>query len=148
MKSTCLSDQAIQPYAFELATCDASTLLHVANCKECKLRADYYIAISTAINEEATPEIGFDITSLVLEKVEKDEKKASLHSAIMYALLTIPVALMVSVLFLFRDIIASLLPSTEHFLMPLVLSTALTTLLLLCLDTVRAYRKKERMLDY
>lgn len=75
MKTKHLSEQQVQEYALNMEGCESLITQHIHQCADCRNKAALYKAAFSNIASIQTPAFGFNLSLLVLSKIERSEKR-------------------------------------------------------------------------
>ena len=71
MSETHPSEEILQQYVLDRATCEAETVGHIASCPECRAAISAYAALTDALNSQPAPEFDFDLAASVIARVRE-----------------------------------------------------------------------------
>lgn len=148
MKTIHVSDHTIQKFAFDPSECEAEIIKHMHSCGECKMKAESYLSLSNAIEEQPAPVLEFDLTTLVLDQLPASLKKESAYNYFIYFLIAVSIGVVAAALYFFKESFIDLFSSTSEIPSHFMLSIAMLISTVLIIDNVRSFNKKMNMLHY
>ena len=102
MNTNHLTEEVIQGYILQEIT-DEQLSSHISECADCRAKIESYKALMNMIGNIKPERFSFDVTALVLQKIEEKESKRKVLGS--YALITIlSVAILGVILFSFSII--------------------------------------------
>jgi hypothetical protein len=146
MNTKHLTDDIIQAYILQEIS-DNQIALHILECANCKAKMESYQTLMNTIGNLKSETFPFDVTALVLQKIEATEtKKTALGSYALIAVLSV----------FFMGVILLIIPITEPIIQMFrslnVIDNAFLTVSAVCVliflikDTFRQYKQKEMLL--
>ncbi len=161
-----LDDNMIQAYTWDAEMLSSEQHAHMNTCERCQAKAGTYRALFTKVSELPAPAFDFDLSALVVQQIEHNMAKESIHPADMAARrgaqLARPVKIAWPLLLLciggLTLIVGALYYLQEYFtdvlvgLSSLVIITVVIMVLLiagfLAYDEFRKYHKQMSSLDF
>jgi len=146
MNTNHLTDEAIQDYVLQKIS-DEQFSLHISECADCKAKMKAYQALMNTMDNIEPETFSFDVTALVLQKIEAAETKRKTLGS--YALATILSVFNLGVILFSLSVIE---PVIQVFRSLKVIDTAFIFVSALCVfiflfkDIFRQYRQKETLL--
>ena len=137
-----LSDEKIQEYILQGET-DERIGLHFSRCEACEKKLKAYSVLINAVNSIEPAAFTFNVSELVMQKIETQSKKEKIEMYIFYALLL--GGILVPIYFIL-PMIATIfkrfqsIPSTS---MALLITGTLGVILFLIIDMFRVQKEKE-----
>lgn len=116
---------------------------HVQNCALCKEKVEAYQLIITAIEQEPAPVLDFDISELVLAKIETKRSR----NVWMYVLAAACVLITALAIYLFRKDIAVVFNGISTFLIFLLAIPGLFILVVMIADQFRNYKDRLQQIN-
>jgi hypothetical protein len=133
-----LSEEEIQEYVLNEQNNE-----HIQTCALCKAKVEAYQLLITAIEQEPPPVPDFDITDLVMAKLET--KKTA--NGWIYVFMVTGLVISGAFIYLVRTDIAVLFNGISTFLIYLFAITGLFILIAMVADQYKTYKNKMSMLD-
>lgn len=145
MKITHINDDEIQGFIFDTSTCEIQTIKHIHSCEECKIKADNYSSLSTAIKNQPKPVLNINLAEQVFEQLQLSSKVESNYSYFIFSLIFASVGVVFSTLYLFKENIINLFSftTTNSFMVSVVMMIAIV----LILDLGKNFNKKINILN-
>jgi hypothetical protein len=143
-----LTDDDIQQYALNKATCEAGIVEHVQLCEPCKEKVTAYQLLFTSIKQQPVPVFDFDLAELVLTKLPQPKPKAVTETFWIYLPALAGILLAGGLLYMFREYITGLFTGITPLMIWLIVTAVLTILVILCIDMYKGYQKKMNSLDF
>lgn len=145
MKTKHLTDEVVQDYVVHKIS-DEQFALHIMECGDCNAKIEAYQVLVNTINSIKPETFSFDITALVLQKIEATESKR--NALCSYALITILNIFILSVI-LFSVSILEPITQAFHSLKLIdnafIIVSALSVFIFLIKDLLRQYKQKEML---
>lgn len=146
MNTNHLTDDIIQAYILQEIS-DNRIALHISGCVDCKAKMESYQTLMNTIGNLKSETFSFDVTALVLQKIEATETKRTALGS--YALITV-----LSVFIL--GVILFSIPITEPIIQvfrslnvidsAFIIVSAVGVFIFLFKDVFRQYKQKEMLL--
>jgi len=141
-----LSDEKIQEYILQGEN-DERIDLHMSGCEACKKRMKDYSVLINAVSSIEPAAFTFNVSELVMQKIESQRKKEKielyLFSALLLGGILVPIYFILPMIAtIFKRI--QWLPSTS---MALLITGTVGVILFLIIDMFRAQKEKELQLS-
>jgi hypothetical protein len=138
MKTQHLSDEIIQEFVLSKSH-ERSVVEHLQGCESCKAKIDLYQYLITGIKEQSHAEFDFNVSELVMNKIEQ---KDAAYSSVLWLFAILGIGIMVITALLFGRHIANLFSGVSEMVSYLVITTALVFLLFQGMEIVRKYNRQ------
>lgn len=143
MKSDHLTDETLQAFLLKEIQ-DDTIATHLSVCPDCREKLEKYHHLIVAISKIAPETFSFDVTTLVMDKIIRYEKKKSnKQEFIFWALLIFLSVVIASFAIPFIPKILTQFYSKFIFTTLLAVGTGLVVLLFLLVDIYQQYKTKE-----
>lgn len=139
-----LTEKEIQQYATDKQGCEITTVEHLEICEYCNARVASYQLIFTAIRELSAPVNGFDLSSLVMSKINQKKKCVLPDDMYVYLLVLVAVVFTGATLYPFRYFFLQLV---RNFSYTFVYSAAIAVFTILLFQLIESYKKYQRKMD-
>ena len=140
-----LSDSDIQKFVLHSSECDADILEHIQICAHCKSKAQAYRLIFSEIEEQSKPKFDFDLSELVLAKIEQPKQQFDWNNLLIPS---IAIALVGLFFYLSKKYLLSLLSDVSTMSIYLIAASMLTILILQGLEIYNKYNKQMNQLRF
>lgn len=141
------SEAELQQFALGETENEANIGAHIHLCDECKnIVANYRILFSAMVIEEK-PAFDFNLSSLVLEKIQAPQTNHSIDRLIFYIVFA-AIGLLGIASYWYREFLSSLLIGFGSLFTYLLAATAIIILVFQALDIYKKYQHKIRSLDF
>lgn len=147
MISKHLSDYDIQRLVLDEANCDDGIMQHARMCPRCNSKAETYRLIFASLEKQPKPVFEFDLTEMVLSKLVAKEETPRLPNSLTYLTLTIIVAPLAAVSYIFGKTLLGIFSSASSILLYMMVATASTFLALQIIDMFKKHKKQMADLD-
>ena len=144
MKTQHLSDETIQEFVLSKSD-ERSVLGHIQRCDACKAKVDVYRNVIAGINEQTCAEFDFNLSELVLNKIEKKEES---YSSVLWLFAILGIGIMVIAAFIFGRYITNLFSGVSEMVSYLVITTALVFLLFQGMEIIRKYKRQMAAVNF
>jgi hypothetical protein len=138
MKTQHLSDENIQEYILSKSH-EMSVIEHLHGCDVCKAKVEVYQNIITGIKELAPAEFDFNLSELVMVKIEQKDFN---YSNVFWLLVILGIGVMVITVLFFGRHMANLFSGVSEMASYLVVTTAVVLLLFQGVEIVRKYKRQ------
>lgn len=146
MNTNHFTDEAIQDFIL-LRIEDEKFDLHISECPECKAKMESYKVLMNALSNLEPETFSFDVTALVMKKIEVTETETVLSSAFTWFTITSIFILAVIILNLsFLKPIIQIFLSLSLMDNTFILISALCVFIFLAKDVISQYKQKEKLL--
>ena len=139
-------DDEIQQYVLQKKESDMAT--HIKNCSTCRIRVKQYHLLSNEIQQLEKPAFDFDVAELVMQQLSPSQCKGSEDKWFYYSMILIPVFLLSTVLYFFKDGLLDLFKGITLILSATIITTFTCLFVFLCMDMYRKYRRQMKILDF
>jgi len=147
MKTTHLSDKKIQLYTFDLENCENSVIEHIDSCDVCKNAVDSYQLLSKTLKEQPKPNVDFNLTELVLDRLPQREHKPLRDYTIISALIILGFGIIAIVLYSFKNSFINFVEIkdlTSYF----IISVGVFIAILSSLDMIKSFNRKINTINF
>lgn len=141
------SDSEIQAFVLQKNDCSAAIQEHMALCTDCAAKAQQYILLAEAIEAQPQPVFNFDVAAAVMAKLPAPQQKTAGEKLLIYAVIAICILIAGIIVYLFRNIFASMFNAINTMLYALVFTTVASLFVFLCIDMYRKYKAQMRALN-
>ncbi|HEV7620166.1 MAG TPA: hypothetical protein VGO09_00460 [Flavisolibacter sp.] len=143
-----LSETEVQEYALNKSTSGQEIVEHMKICAKCRADASFYQQLFTAIVTHPKPITDFDISSLVLGKINEDKiaiKPGNVYTLAFYTIIIFAIAL---ALYFFRNNIFYLFNGISTLFLYLAIGSTVIVLFFKCTNMYKKYQDKMDMLNF
>ena len=140
-----LSDSDIQKFALHSNECDADILEHIQICEHCKSQVHAYGLIFSEIEEQSKPKFDFDLSELVLAKIEQPKQQFDWNNLLIPS---IAIALVGLFFYLSKKYLLTLLSDVSTMSIYLIAASMVTILILQGLEIYNKYNKQMNQLRF
>ena len=144
MKTQHLSDENIQEYVLSKSH-EISVIDHLHRCDVCKAKVEVYQNIITGIKEQSHAEFDFNLSELVMTRIEQ---KDSTYSKIFWLFATLGIGVIVITVLFFGKHITNLFVGIPKMASYLVVTTAVVLLLFQGMEIVRRYKRQMEAVNF
>ena len=146
MKSTHLTDETLQAFLLNELQ-DDTIAAHLKVCSTCLTRLEEYKLLTHSLQKLKTETFSFDVTSLVMEKINEVETRKEKNTNIVL-LTSLSIALMATLVLLYPYVKIILAQFKLFSIMTnaFILVSVLGVAIFLLNDIFRQYREKEKLL--
>jgi hypothetical protein len=141
------SETELQEFALGEMKNEAKIDAHIQLCDECKTTVANYRLLFSAIGSEQKAVFEFNLSALVLEKIQPDDTKYSKDSLIFYIGFA-ELVLLGSAGYWYSEFLSGLLIGFGSLFMYLLVATAIIILAFQCVDIYKRYQHKIKSLDF
>jgi hypothetical protein len=141
------SEAELQEFALGEMKNETSINAHIQLCDECKTTVANYRLLFSAIATEKKPVFEFNLSSLVLEKIQPANTEYSKDRLIFYIGFVVVAVLGIGC-YWYSEFLSGLLVGFGSLFMYLLVATAITILVFQCLDIFKRYQHKIKSLDF
>ncbi len=146
MKSNHLTDEILQAYLLKEIQ-DETIETHIAKCSICRTRLENYKFLVDSIQESEPEDFSFDVTTVVMQKIELYEKHENLKRALVFwGLLIFFIVGVVLISLPFSLPILRVFYSMALFTHIFIGGTSICVLIFLLTDIYKQYKIKEKIL--
>ena len=138
MTSEHANDEQLQLFAIDSKACAPTVRAHINTCADCQAKAADYRQLMAAIEVQPLPLLDFDISELVLERLETKRSNWWIYVALAAAVLPIGIGM-----YYFR---MQLFGGMNIFFIFLLAITAVCIVIATIIDQVKNYRQKMNIL--
>ncbi|HXB42572.1 MAG TPA: hypothetical protein VNV85_00870 [Puia sp.] len=142
-----LSETEMQQYALDKSGCGTEIEEHMQSCAMCRAEAQAYQQIFTSIGEQPKAVFGFDLSTLVLQQIVRNESKFSINGLFIYILVFVALSASAVAAYLFRKYLVNMFTGILPMTMYLILITALGILIFQSFEMYRKYQKQMSILN-
>ncbi len=146
MKINHPSESEIQQYALDRTASESQVIQHIDTCEACRLIAQNYMHLFTAIQEQPKAYFDFDLASLVLQQLPDRKYRFSLNLFFPYVFASCGLITLGFLIYKFRIFILNLITGNFSITMYLVLLIPLFVLVFQSMDMYRRYRNQMSIL--
>jgi hypothetical protein len=141
------SEAEMQEFALGETKNETSINAHIAICDECKAVVANYRLLFSAIGSEQKPVFEFNLSTLVLEKIQPANTEHSRDRFIFYIGFGV-IGLLGIGCYWYREFLSGLLIGFGSLFVYLLLTTAIIVLVFQCVDIYKRYQHKIKSLDF
>lgn len=142
-----LSDVEFQKFASEPLLCDKSIAEHIESCDTCREQVKVYRVLFSAIEQQARPAFGFNLSALVVSQLEPVQPKFSWEIFVVYLFAFSGVAAILLSGILFQEYCRSLFSGSSTIFLYMVIAISLITILFQGFEMFRKYQKQMNALN-
>jgi hypothetical protein len=146
MNTNHLTDEVIQDYVFHKIS-DEQFVLHISECTDCKAKIEAYHVLMDTIDSVKPETFPFNITELVLQKIEAMEPKRKTLGN--YGLITILSTFILGIILYVLTVIEPInhiFSSLRVIDSAFIIVSALSVFIFLFKDILRQYKQMEMLL--
>ncbi|HMT96749.1 MAG TPA: hypothetical protein PKC62_08690 [Ferruginibacter sp.] len=146
MNTNHLTDESLQAYILEDIS-DSQITLHISECADCKAKLKSYQALLNRINKLEPELFSFDVTELVLQKIEATETKKTILGD--YTLMILLGVFILSVILFSFPIIKPIFQpfwSLDFLGNAFIIVSTIGVLMFLFVDILMKFKQKELLL--
>lgn len=147
MKTRHITDKKIQLYTFDLDNCENIVIEHIDSCEICKNVSDSYLLLSKTLKEQPKPQLDFNLTELVLDKLPPKEHKPLRDFTIISALIILGFGVIAIVLYSFKNRYINFV-EIKNLTTYLIISVGVFIALLSSLDMIKSFNKKMNTIKF
>ena len=141
------SEAELQQFALDQSKNATNIDAHIKLCDECKKTIAHYQLLFSGIAMEEKPVFDFNLSALVLEKIQAPKTAPSMDSLIFYIGFAV-ICLLSMCCYWYWEFISGLLIGFGSLFMYLLEGTAFIILVFQALDLYKNYQHKIRRLDF
>ncbi len=141
------SEAELQQFALGKIEDETNIGAHIRLCDECKKTVAHYQLLFSVIAKEEKPAFDFNLSALVLEKIQVPKRKHSMDSLIFYIGFAV-IGLLGIACYWYWEFLSDLLINFGSLFMYLLVATAISILIFQALDIYKNYQHKIRSLDF
>ena len=142
-----LSENELQQYVSEPLLCEQSILEHIEWCEACKEKAVTYQILFSGIQQQAKPVFDFNLSELVLSKLEPSKPGFSWDIFTVYLFSVIGISAILFSGILFSKYLSGLFTGSSTLLLYLFVAIVVISLLFQGLEIYRKYHKQMNALN-
>lgn len=143
-----LLELEIQQYALDKASCSTQIIDHIQACQACRLKAEAYRHIFEGIKEQPKPLFDFNLADLVMNQLPQPKPKASFDKIVVFTFTFISLLTTAFAIYFFRPFLSTVLTGIAPILVYLLITTAVSLLILLGADMFVKYNRQMKILDF
>ena len=148
MKYLHLTDEQIQQYVLEKATCTDEIIEHIQACTHCKERAEEYNLLFLGIQQQEKPVFDFDLADLVLQQLPKPQSQPFSEKWISLLIIFISILFCCVIGYLFGKNLVILFGGISPVFMGLIVTTVISIFVFLYIDMNKSYHAKMKALNF
>lgn len=141
MKTDHISDDDIQQLILTNITCDDSIIQHVRICPTCSRRVERYRLIFSALEKQPSPTFDFDLTGMVLSRIEATERSHTSTGGLKYWIIAFISATIAIATYLLGESLLNMFSGVSAMSLYLVATTAATFLAFQIGDMIKKHKK-------
>lgn len=146
MKSNHLTDEILQAFLLK-EILDDKLETHIAKCSICRTKLENYQYLVASIQKAAPEPFSFDVTTVVMQKIELYEKQESIKKALVFwGLLIFFIGTVVLISLPFLLPILRVFYTLTLFTIIFIVGTSISVLIFLFSDIYKQYKIKEKIL--
>ena len=142
-----LTDDEVQQFVIDQQHCEIIIAEHIHGCKECRLKAEVYRSLITAIKQQPQPVFDFDLSAFVLNQLPTAPAKTAGDRSILWALIFVSAGFLAGGAYYFRSYIAGMFEGMAAILIYLIAISVVTVIAALVFDMYKKYQKEMKVLD-
>ena len=148
MKYLHLTDEQIQQYVLEKATCTDEIIEHIQACTHCKERAEEYNLLFRSIQQQEKPVFDFDLADLVLQQLPKPQSQPFSEMWSSLLIIFISTLFFCVIVYLFGKNLVVLFGGISPVFMGLIITTVISIFVFLYIDMNKSYHAKMKALNF
>jgi len=148
MKYLHLTDEQIQQYVLEKATCTDEIIEHIQACTHCKERVEEYNLLFRSIQQQEKPVFDFDLADLVLQQLPKPQSQpfSEMWSSLLIIFISTLFCCVIG--YLFGKNLVILFGGISPVFMGLIITTVISIFVFLYIDMNKSYHAKMKALNF
>jgi hypothetical protein len=148
MRTSHLSEDAIQQYILDATGCEADIIEHLGSCEICKAKLANYQSLFAAMQEQPRPAFEFDLAGLILSQLPEETNKLTRMDWPLYLLVSVVFSLIGIPLYLLRKDIAIMLSGVMPFAISLIVISTMPVFLFQSIELFKKYKKRSAALNF
>lgn len=141
-----LTDDEVQQYVVDKASCEKLIAEHIYLCEECRTKVEVYQLMIKAIKQQPQPTFDFDLSKMVLQQLPSPRNTIANDKALAWIFPFMGIAFLGGVIYLFQSYF-DLFEGIKTIFIYLIAITAITVLVYLLIDMYNKYQKEMKVLD-
>lgn len=138
------TEKEIVQFALDKDNCEPDVAEHINVCEKCRTKAETYRITFEGMKNLPTPAFDFDLSALVMERIEVKKAGYSVTDMLIYSISAIAV---ISLVFIFLRYVAPIFSQFTVMGTGLVIVTALMISVFLLLESYKKHRRQMNKLD-
>ncbi|MGN6266426.1 MAG: hypothetical protein ACTHM5_12165 [Ginsengibacter sp.] len=148
MKYLHLTDEQIQQYLLEKATCTDEIVEHIQACTHCKERAEEYNMLFRGIQQQEKPVFDFELADLVLQQLPKSQTQPFSEKWLSLLTIFISTLFFCVIVYLFGKNLVVLFGGISTVFIGLIITTVISIFVFLYIDMNKSYHAKMKALNF
>jgi len=148
MRTSHLSEDAIQQYILDATGCEADIIEHLWYCEICKAKLANYQSLFAAMQEQPRPAFEFDLAGLVLSQLPAETKESTRIDWPLYLFVSAVFSLIGIPLYWLRKEIATMLAGMIPFAIGLIAISTIPVILFQSIELFKKYKKQSDALNF